>query len=143
MSRIISELEVAALKREHSALDDEIFKWRQWWEQLNEMGQPHFGEMGDRLAHFREHLSSHFEHEERQGCMSLMKHLPEKGADQAEALRKEHPQLLGELDHLISQLQQCEPAFTCWGSAREEFETFLDQLNSHEESEDALLEQLQ
>lgn len=142
MRHEISEREVVALKREHSALDNEIFEWRQWWEQLSELGQPHFGEMGDRLAHFREHLSAHFAHEESQGCLALMSQLSERASNEAKRLREEHPQLLIELDQLISRLRQCEPAFSCWGSARQEFEEFLDRLNSHEESEDALLNQL-
>ncbi|MCA9073387.1 MAG: hemerythrin domain-containing protein [Planctomycetaceae bacterium] len=142
MNSDITESDVAALKREHSSLDDEIAEWREWWGQLRDLGDPHFGEMGDRLAQFREHLAAHFAHEESQGCLSLVMELPDNLVKRIAELRDEHPKLLGELDQLISQLQQCDPQLDCWGKAREEFEGFLDQLNTHEEAEDAFLDQL-
>lgn len=142
MNRQLTATEVAALKREHASLDDEIFEWRQWWGQLSELGEPHFGEMGDRLAQFREHLAAHFEHEERHGCLSLVLELPDDLVQQTADLRDEHPRLLSELDELITRLRKCDPELDCWGKARDEFEAFLDQLNTHEDSEDAMLDQL-
>ena len=142
MSQPTSQTDVATLKREHSDLDDEIGEWREWWGQLSQLGDPHFGEMGNRLAQFREHLAAHFAHEESQGCLSLVMELPDDLVRRTAELRDEHPKLLSELDALIARLKQREPEFDCWGNAREEFEDYLDRLNSHEEAEDTLLDQL-
>lgn len=134
--------EAAALRSEHASLDGEIAAWRQWWRELSEMGDPHFGEMGDRLAHFREHLAGHFAHEESQGCLSLVIGLPPEAVKQMATLRDEHSSLMEELDRLVTGLHACDSEFDCWGKARQEFERFLDRLDTHESAEDSLLDRL-
>lgn len=126
-----------SLEHEHRELNREIEEWRRWWRELSELGEPHFGEMGDRLAQFREHLSAHFRHEEFRG--PLAGPLPAQAADQAAAIWQEHAQLLAELDDLIRRLHACGPDVGCWGEARQAFETFLDRLHAHEVHESQVI----
>lgn len=137
MTRQNTQAEVASLKTEHASLEREIADWRQWWAELKEIGQPHFGEMGNRIAQFREHLAAHFAHEESQKGLSLVKDLPPETVQRLAELRDEHAGLLEELDSLIERLQSCEPQFHCWSDARKEFDSFLTRLDSHENAEEA------
>ncbi len=101
-----SQIEADILKDQHAALDREISDWRTWWKELSELGQPNFGEMGDRLAQLRENLVAHFAIEESHGSPS-----------RATRLREEHPELIAELEGLIARLHSCEGGFECWGGA--------------------------
>ncbi|MGD9854907.1 MAG: hemerythrin domain-containing protein [Planctomycetaceae bacterium] len=132
----------AALKKDHEALDQDIADWRDWWSELSEMGKPHFGEMGGRLAKFRDRLAVHFADEEREGLLSLVMEGDRDVVLRIARLRDEHGELLAVLDGLIGRLRCAEPAFDCWGAARDEFEEFLDRLNLHEDAEDQLIEEL-
>lgn len=123
------------LAQEHSALEREVAAWRDWWRELSEMGQPHFGEMGDRLARFREHLSKHFQHEEFRGPLAG------RTGEAVAGIWREHAQLIATLDQLIDRLHQCGPDVGCWGGARTEFEALLDRLHAHEEREADLIAQ--
>ncbi len=132
----------SVIKKDHESLEKEIAEWREWWGELSELGSPHFGEMGDRVARFREHLAAHFEREEDEGFLSLVIDADRDAAPQIAKLRDEHAELLAALDDLIARLRRGDPVLDCWGRAREEFEDFIDRLNCHEEAEDALLEKL-
>jgi len=134
--------ESAVLRKEHASLDHEIADWRTWWRELSELGKPQFGEMGDRLTHLREHLAAHFAHEESQPGLDLSLNLPPNDVQRMAALRDEHKKLLSELDHIINRLCGCSAEYDCWGKAREDFETFLNRLNAHEEAEEAVLNSL-
>jgi hypothetical protein len=125
------------IKAEHTSLDREIAAWRQWWEALDEMGQPRFGEMGRRLAEFQAHLVTHVSHEE-----SLLSKASAQFAKELPRLRGDHATLLSELDRLIERLRACEPDFECWGAARRDFEQFLDRLQAHEVDEEQLFERI-
>lgn len=137
MSRQRTQAEVASLKAEHSALEREIADWRTWWSELKEIGQPHFGEMGNRLAQFREHLAAHFTHEESQTVLGLVDDLPPETVERLAELRDEHSGLLEEIDGLVERLKACEPQFDCWSDAGKEFDAFLTRLNAHESAEEA------
>lgn len=140
MSQQTLQTEAASLKREHASLIHEIDEWRDWWRELAEMGQPHFGEMGDRLAQFRDHLAAHFAHEKKQDYRAMDAELPVEKAGELARLRVEHAALLDDLDQLVDELQKCEPEIGCWSDARYEFEEFLNRLYAHEDAEDALLD---
>lgn len=142
MSHSSIEEAISVLRNEHAALDQDIADWRIWWKQLNEMGDPHFGEMGDRLARFRAHLQDHFAREESGGCLSLEQKQPRGILNQAQHLKSEHPGLLQELDTLIQHLHACDLEHDCWGRARQDFESFLNRLNTHEAAEDDLLKRM-
>lgn len=133
MSRKVEIPEAATIKSEHASLNREIADWRQWWEELKEMGQPHFGEMGGRLAQFRAHLVTHIAHEEK-----LLSESTAEVAKQLPRLRDGHAGLLSELDRLIERLRACEPDFECWSAARLDFDRFLDHLQAHEADEERL-----
>lgn len=124
---------VDTLQQEHDDLEAEVQEWRKWWGELSQLGQPHFGEMANRLSKFRDHLSAHFQHEEFQGPLAQ-----EPGADVA-SLWREHAHLLAELDRHIERLRTCGPNAGCWGGARDEFEAFLNHLSRHEEHEKDIL----
>ena len=134
--------ESAVFRKEHASLDHEIADWRTWWRELSELGKPQFGEMGDRLTHLREHLAAHFAHEESQPGLDLSLSLPPRDVQKMAALRDEHKKLLGELDRIVDRLSGCSAEYDCWGKAREDFETFLNRLNAHEEAEETLLDSL-
>ncbi|MCA9091537.1 MAG: hemerythrin domain-containing protein [Planctomycetaceae bacterium] len=122
-----------SLFEEHRALQAECQQWRDWWTELSEMGAPHFGEMGDRLATFREHLASHFRHEETDGPLA------DRETPEVRALWQDHVELLSNLDLLIDRLHACGPEVGCWGDARRDFESFLDRLCQHDEAENRLM----
>lgn len=143
MNRYPLQMTGGALRNEHASLNREIEDWRAWWKELSDFGQPHFGEMGDRLALFRDHLRRHFEHEESVESMTMVRQLPSREVGLAADLRDEHATLLGELEQIIDALRACEPEFDCWGQARQAFETFLDRLHAHEEAEERIRERLE
>lgn len=124
--------ESAALKDEHAAIDKQIRDWREWWHELDQMGVPHFGEMGNQLRTFRDGLAAHFRHEERLESLDLVASSPRLPMT---SLHEEHEQLLFELDQLISRLCAPVPEFDSWSKARAEFEKFLDRLAEHEQTE--------
>lgn len=131
------------VEHQHAAIGEQIDEWREWWRELSEIGQPHFGEMGDRLSRFRDTLAAHFRHEEFRGPMAKLIQAAE--ADQAERIRafwKEHGEMLSELDELIKHLACCNGEICCWGDARDRFEAFLDRLQGHDREEHFLLDEM-
>lgn len=124
------------LEQEHCELEREVADWREWWRELSELGQPCFGEMSDRLQHFRSRLSAHFQHEKLRGPLAGQPGEP------VAAIWRDHAQLLRDLDQLIARLQDCGPDACCWGGARREFEEFLDRLHAHELHEARLIGEL-
>lgn len=126
----------------HEQLVDQIEAIRQWWQELDEVGRPKFGEMGDRIAEFREMLAAHFADEERGGYLqAAIQGKPELN-EAAKALRKQHPQLLADTDALIEQLKSCDPLVECWRDARERFEALVEAIRRHESEENVLIDQL-
>ncbi len=130
-----------ALLHSRAMVDHQIATWREWWSELRELGAPNFGEMGARLGQLRDILERHFELEEQ-----LAKAARPLDTTAGVATRLEHwlsqpSGLLATLDEMIGRLESCEPAFACWGAAREEFEEFVERLYDHE-TEQADIEQL-
>lgn len=125
-------------RRAHAGLHEEIGEWREWWRQLCEIGQPNFGEMAARMAHFREHLEFHFSEMERGGCASSFTKAEPQISAEIRKLKEEHPVLLKELDAIIEELHSLQPN-VCWGEARQRVEDFLDQLHEHEQAEERLI----
>lgn len=127
---------IQVLEHEHHELERQAADWRDWWHQLSELGQPHFGEMSSRLLRFREQLSTHFQHESSHGPLAS-----HRGESVTEILR-EQAALLQELDELIGRLQERGPDACCWGDAGREFEEFLDRLHVHQQRESQLIARL-
>lgn len=132
----------SALRMEHAALYREIDSCRKWWRELSEFGTPRFGEMGDRLSQFCEHLGAHFNREEREGFLAELAEQSSDAARRVRELRSQHDELLASLDRLVSRLRACEPEVGSWGDAKQEFEAFLDRLHAHEREEDALIDHM-
>lgn len=126
---------------EHVDVTNELKNLRQFWEQVDQLGQgPQYEEMGARVRQFREQLTEHFADEERGGYLkaALLK-LPQF-ENQAKNLRKQHEQFLDKLDSLDARLHKCEDEFRCWQDVRKEIEEFIDQLQKHEVAETAIVE---
>lgn len=123
------------LQNEHAQLNREIEELRSWWQELRQIGSPHFGEMADRIHAFRDHLADHFQHEvsyrERAGATQLSKNAHERLAE----LHGQHDQFLEKLDRLQVRLSACEPGFDCWGDAGCAFDAILNDLEEHEANE--------
>ncbi|QDV20556.1 hypothetical protein Pan153_52320 [Gimesia panareensis] len=133
---------VLSLKDEHTRLDREIAGWREWWAQLCEIGSPHFGEMGDRITQLRDHLSSHFHHEENEADLPLVRQLSKDKVYHVAELKDEHNQLMAELQNIIDRLQGQGPEYKYWGEAKQDLDTFLERLDHHEMAEEEILDEL-
>ncbi len=110
---------------------------REWMNQVNQLGIPHFGEAGSRLASLRQRLQQHFERED-EIVQSLAAHFVASDATVA-ALRansgEDHQLILNRLDSLMKRLHQLEPPFESWLAAMNEIELFVEGLNQHEKDE--------
>lgn len=128
---------------EHAELNQQIADWRSWWEELQQLGLPHFGEMGDRVARFRETLAAHFHHEEFSGPFADLTETAEPANQlQIKEFWQEHHRILEALDGLVQKLKKCQPEESCWTAARSEFETVIQQFEAQEQREDELLKKI-
>ena len=128
----------ARWRQEHDELDQVTGELRQWTYEVGQVGIPHFGEAGDKLAKVRQRLVEHFKREEEIGQQLL-----DDCKNSAEAIStcrsasQDHEHLLGRITDLIVRLQQPEAPFESWQQAVREVELFLDALEQHEEHEEA------
>lgn len=136
------ELEISSLLDEHAALNYKIQELRDWWLQLHELGQPHFGEMADRISAFRDLLAVHFCHEENASDLPLVQQLSSDKVYQIAELRDEHDQLLSNLQGIIDRLENGQSEYQYWETPKHDLETFFDRLSAHEAAEEAVLESL-
>lgn len=127
-------------RNEQHDLHHQIDDWREWWNELSELGEPRFGEMHDRVQSIRNHLATHFHHEEESGIFQEISNLKPKHAQQATQLLSDHQKLLNDLNRLCARLGTPEPEYATWGDARRSFEDFLDELEIHERNENALMD---
>ncbi len=126
---------------EHDEVSSQLSDLRQFWEQVDQLGQgPQYEEMGARLRQFRQQMSEHFADEERGGYLKAALHKLPQFEKQAENLRKQHSQFLDKLDSLDARLHKCEDEFHCWQDVRNEIEDFVEQLEKHEIAETAIVE---
>jgi hypothetical protein len=132
----ISALTVSdQFQAEHADLARRVEEWRDWWEELRDLGLPHFNEMGYRLYQFREALAEHMRHEETAPRLRELARLVLGQEGVAGRLWEEHEKLLKRLDEIIERLRACTPSYACWGEARDDFERWLIDLQDHEERE--------
>jgi Hemerythrin HHE cation binding domain len=128
----------APLLEEHRLLMKQIADFRAWAKEVDELGIPHFREMGNRLRTLRDVLSCHFIDEEAGGYLApILDAAPRFSAEAAE-LQTQHAEFLTSLDGLIARLFQEPPEFPSWQSAVKEFEDFLETLRQHEARENAM-----
>jgi hypothetical protein len=131
---------VETCRHKQTILHRKIDECREWWRELAEIGQPRFGEMNDRLSRIRDLLESHFEYEERSGFLQEVARMRPDHAERCRQLLDGHRGFLERLDQLCSKLSGDEPQLEFWGDAQRIFEEFLNDLESHEREETALLE---
>lgn len=122
---------------EDQELRSHIDQMRQWMNEVNQLGIPHFGEAGDRLASLRKRLSQHFNREDE-----IIESLAANSGDSATAIedlrsrsQSEHQQLLNRVDELSHRLNLIDPPFSSWTAATQEIEGFVDELQRHEQAE--------
>lgn len=128
----------APLLEEHRLLMKQIADFRTWAKEVDELGVPHFREMGNRLQTLRDVLSCHFIDEEAGGYLSpVLEAAPRFSAEAAE-LQAQHAGFLATLDGLIVRLSNEPPEFESWQAAVSEFEHFLETLRHHEARENAM-----
>ena len=127
--------------RELEACIDEV---RDWMQEVNQLGIPHFGETATRLRPLRARLVSHFAHEDE--MVSQLAELYPPSSPEVDAVRRQshrdHGQLLERLDDLIQRLEQTEPPFDSWQTAIDQVELFVDVLEQHEDQESESFEML-
>jgi len=95
----------------------------------------------ERLVTLRDHLSQHFEQEERGGFLEeSLTRMPRLAADVRKVLA-DHPRLLAELDGLINCLSAEDIGRDAWRQAGHDFEAFASHLLAHERSENAVVQE--
>lgn len=131
---------LASLLQEHRELLAEIDGLRAWWRETGELGQPRFGEMGERVAHLRTRLAEHFAFEEQGGYLAELLETAPNVAARAASLEHQHPALLHALEDLAERLREEPPRFESWSEARMVFEQFVHRFHDHEHAEHELIQ---
>lgn len=125
------------LLSDHQALLQSICDMRDWTCAVSEWGMPRFGELGFRLAVFRDALSQHFSEEESGKYFRVT---PGPEAQMMMVFCDQHQQLLERLDRLIGFLRAPEPKFRSWQAAVEQVESLINDICDHEQQETVLLQ---
>lgn len=129
-----------ALLEEHRRLNHQIGGLCRWASELTDIGQPRFGELGERLRELRSVLAAHFADEEAGGYLADALDAAPQFAHQAAELKCQHSQFLERLDGFIARLTAAQPPFRYWHDAQREFEDYLAQLQRHERAENDLVQ---
>ncbi len=125
---------VGQLLSDHRALLSCICGLRDWTREVSEWGMPRFGELGSRLAPFREILAHHFADEESAKYFQIV---PVPGTL---SLSDQHHRILERLDGMIISLRAPEPEFGSWQIAVQQVETLIAEICDHEEHESGVLQ---
>ena len=141
MTRKASNAMLQELEKEHDDLHEAIAGIKQFWTEVNELGQgPKYEDMACRIHQLREQFRKHFAKEERDGgYLAPVVAASPPLASQVDQLKRQHQQFLEELDRFSERLQCRESAFQNWNEVHAEFEEFLEQLQEHESAEMALI----
>jgi hypothetical protein len=125
--------------QEFHAAAEYVVAMRQWIHDVNELGMPHFGELGNRVKCYRKLLAEDFAAEEARGRLSgVGKRRPECWAE-IDELRDQHGQFLDELELLQEKLCQDSPPYESWQDAVRHFDELLMEVERHEGRELQLL----
>lgn len=129
---------IEKLLADHAVLMEYLCGVREWISDVGEWGMPQFGELGTRLALFRETLAGHFAAEEDQECAILESQHSQPAGD-----KKEWPSLhhnfLKRLDDLVARLKTMQPEFTTWQDAARQMEALVSEICEHEQEEISFL----
>lgn len=123
------------LQEAHAALGRSVQDLRTWWREVQEMGQPRFGEMGARVAAVREIVAQHFRLEEEGGYLQEPVAAAPQLARRAQALLADHAAILADLDRLAERLAGSPCDLKCWTEAWHELAAVLARLEQHEHDE--------
>ena len=122
---------------DHRDLLQSICCIRDWTRAVSEWGMPRFGELGSRLAPFRDSLALHFADEESGKYLRIV---PEHEAQTMKTLCEQHRHFLKRLDQLIAALRAPEPEYHSWKTAVEQVESLINDLCDHEQQDAAVLQ---
>jgi iron-sulfur cluster repair protein YtfE (RIC family) len=93
------------------------------------------------LHDLRDHLAEHFVQEETGGFLEeAVTRVPRLSAA-ARSIVTQHPALLAELDHLITDLDPVANGAEAWHRADHAFEAFSAHMAAHERSENAVVQE--
>ena len=127
------------LLAEHQELMQKIADVRQFWHEVDELGQgPKCEELAERIAGIHEHLRLHFAAEERDGYLGPAVTKAPRYADEATALKAEHGALLQSLESLSDELKAGDTEH--WDSACQHLEEFVKALEHHEHRENGIVQ---
>ena len=121
-------------RKEVAACIDDL---RHWMDEVSQLGIPHFGETATRLGPLRQRLIHHFAIEDE----IIERFAPPADAttpgmdDPRHCSSREHREIIGRLDDMLSRLAQPDPPFPSWQAAMKEVESFVDLLEEHESQE--------
>ena len=123
-------------KQEDRQLNKCLDAVRDWMQEVNQLGIPHFGETATRLRPLKASLFAHFGRENE--LISQLANFQQSSSDVVAVQRDllaAQDQLLTRLGDLIDRLSLPEPPFESWTSAIDEVALFVDALEQHEEHE--------
>lgn len=120
---------------EHEELLTHMKDLNQWWAELDEHGLPKFGEMGTRVAGFRDLLAKHFEDEEQEGYFKPLMDEAPGFCIMVPDFKETHAETLSRFDDFIGRLKESEPPFKNWSEALQEFESLMADIRAHENQE--------
>lgn len=126
---------IQKLLNDHHVLMEYICGVREWISDVAEWGRPRFGELGTRLATFRETLARHFADEESQECELMEEHRSRPVSESSHDWRHNHHDFLTQLDTIIERLKAMDPEFTTWQEAGRQVESLITEICEHEEQE--------
>jgi hypothetical protein len=129
-----------AILHVHTELDRRLAEFQSWRDQLCELGQPRYGEMGVRVQQIRELLNAHFAAEEAGGYFCEVVEEAPCLKTRAADLQREHQQILNELDALTTRLTASPASFDSWSESCQAFGRLLDRMQAHERAEEAMVE---
>jgi|GEM_PF-601238 len=125
---------------EHEQILSHLKDLNCWWSELDEHGIPKYGEMGTRVAGFRDLLARHFDDEEQEGYFKPLLDEEPGFCIMVPDFKEKHTATLSRFDDFIARLKQPEPPFQNWGAALAEFENLMEDIRAHEKQEIALVQ---
>ncbi len=124
-------------REEDQKLNVRIETIRDWMNQVNQLGIPHFGETASRLQPLRDSLLQHFTCEDE--ILAKLAALYGGQAPEVNAFKRQtrldHQALLSRLDDLTRRLKEIDPPFESWTAAMDEVDLFFEAMEEHERNE--------
>jgi hypothetical protein len=104
-------------------------------------GESSFADVAQVLRNLRSELEHHFAEEEAGGCLDeAASRCPRLSAD-ARRIEADHPELLADVDRLITQASDCDCHVESRIGLQRDFDNLCHELHAHESAENDLLKQ--